>query len=158
MRSTVLFIIILFSYGKLLASDSESKPDPIRLDIESLQSPSIPAFGILDLNPSSISRPLSPKEFRLSILSSVAESSSAVPGNIAIEFNPYWWKSREDVSFKELFFEPSISLSIRQSFIELFNCHSYSECTNRHGVNRCLFWRAIYTFSGQVVQSFIRIL
>jgi len=115
MRSTVLLILVLVSSGKLLASDSELDLDPIRLDIKSLNAPSIPAFGILDLNPSSISRPLSPKEFRLSVLSSVAESSSAVPGNIAIEFSPYWWKSRPNLTFKKLFIEPSVSLSIKQS-------------------------------------------
>lgn len=109
-----LFLVIQTLAFTSVALSAESKTS-IQTDIKTMYAPSTPAFGILDLNPSSIARPVSPKEFRASILSSIAESDSSIPGNIAIEVSPFWWNSQPDVTFERLFEKPEPWLTVKQS-------------------------------------------
>jgi len=90
------------------ATAEESKFIPIEQDLNSIRSSSAPAFTILDINPTSIERPLNPRDFSTSILSSVGDSESSLPGNLAIEFAPYWWTGRPDIEFDDLLHDSSL--------------------------------------------------
>jgi hypothetical protein len=79
-------ILILFLV-QFLKSYSQ-KSDEINL--EDLKTPNSPGFQILDISPSSIERPASPKEFALSALN-ISNNASAIPKNFALEMSPYWY-------------------------------------------------------------------
>jgi hypothetical protein len=60
------------------------------VDVKQLQTPNSPGFQILDISPSSIGRPTSPKQFALNIFNA-SNSGSSIPKNYAIEIAPYWF-------------------------------------------------------------------
>jgi hypothetical protein len=79
-----IVIILLFLSFRLTAQNKDTT------NISSLQVPSSPGFQLLDVSPSNIERPTSPKEFALSILNT-SNSGSAIPKNFAMESSPYWF-------------------------------------------------------------------
>ena len=58
--------------------------------LKELAAPNSPAFMILDVAPTLIESPSTPKEFTLAALQSFAEGQGW-PQNFAVEFTPYWW-------------------------------------------------------------------
>ena len=58
--------------------------------LKELAVPNSPAFMILDVAPTLIESPSTPKEFTLAALQSFAEGQGW-PQNFAVEFTPYWW-------------------------------------------------------------------
>jgi hypothetical protein len=72
-------------------------------DFNRLKTPESPAFHILGISPSAISRPTSPRSFAFSFLDALRgrEQFSLIPSNFAVEVNPYWWSSHPDLSFEE---------------------------------------------------------
>lgn len=72
-------------------------------DFNKLKTPESPAFEILGLSPSTVSRPTSPKAFALSFLDNLRsqERFSLIPRDFAVEVNPYWWSTHPGLSLEE---------------------------------------------------------
>lgn len=80
---TLIFILIIPS-----VLYSQDMKDTIRL--EDLKMPVSPGFAILDLSPTTIESPTSPKMLGLQVLNYINSSNKGLPQNIAFEFSPYW--------------------------------------------------------------------
>lgn len=99
LRAGVLTALLLVGVAwNVAAQDSMTE-----VKIEDLQVPNSPAFTLMGISPTSINTPTSPESLAVSLLQSTSNSDSAIPRDIAIEFAPYWWKSRPDRSFSEYY-------------------------------------------------------
>ena len=85
MRSFLLFTSLVIS---TISSYGQSG---ISAKLKDLAVPNSPAFIILDLTPSVIQTPNTPKEFILGVAQSYQDGSDGFPKNYAAEFTPYWW-------------------------------------------------------------------
>ncbi|NEU09152.1 hypothetical protein GZH53_12570 [Flavihumibacter sp. R14] len=59
-------------------------------ELNELAAPNSPAFMLLDVSPSLVESPSTPKEFTFAALQAFAEGQG-FPQNFAVEFTPYWW-------------------------------------------------------------------
>jgi hypothetical protein len=77
-------------------------PTLITPEFNALKTPESPAFNVLGISPSAVSRPTSPKQFAFSFLHTLAEENQfLIPNNFAVEANLYWWGSHPDLTFPE---------------------------------------------------------
>jgi hypothetical protein len=60
------------------------------ISLRELETPTSPAFILLDKTPTSIERPSSTKAFTFSVLNSIADNKG-LPQNYAVEFSPFWF-------------------------------------------------------------------
>lgn len=67
------------------------------IELKDLKTPNSPGFQILDISPSSIERPESPKAFAVSLYS-LTSNGSVIPKNFAFEFAPYWYTKPKSAS------------------------------------------------------------
>lgn len=88
MKKITTFITLLI----LTVANSQVK-------ITDLKTPDSPGFQLLDISPSSITKPQNPKEFAVSMLN-LSENGSAIPKNFAMEFNPLWLFKKYDGIYK----------------------------------------------------------
>lgn len=70
-----------------------------QIKVSDLKTPDSPGFQLLDISPSTITKPQNPKEFAISMLN-VSENGSALPKNFAMEFNPLWLFKKYDGIYK----------------------------------------------------------
>lgn len=70
---------------------------------DDLRAPSSPAFSLAGISPTSIERPSSAKAFGLSLFQASAGTDNGMPRNIAMEFSPYWWKSKPELTFDKYY-------------------------------------------------------
>lgn len=68
-------------------------------DIGELAAPSSPAFTILGIAPSEISRPVTPRAFLISIADII--DKDGIPSDFALDIAPYWWSSHPKLTFDE---------------------------------------------------------
>ena len=80
---TFTLIVVLLNTALGQQTDSGVK-------LKELAAPNSPAFMILDVAPTLIEAPSTPKEFTFAALQSFAEGQGW-PQNFAVEFTPYWW-------------------------------------------------------------------
>ena len=85
------FILIVLSFG-IYAQ---------QIELDELAAPSSPAFTLLGLNPTNISRPTLSKPFVMSLVNGLDGKSLAA--NVAIESTPYWWVSRPELTYKKYY-------------------------------------------------------
>lgn len=71
-------------------------------DLTALKTPDSPAFVALELSPSEVQRPTTPKAFAAALASKFKGSDGAIPQGLAIEVAPYWLAPHPDLSFYEL--------------------------------------------------------
>lgn len=72
------------------------------LELTDFRMPVSPAFGIMDLSPTSVERPTSPKALGLTMLNFTG-SGGALPKNFALEISPYWMvRHKNETVFKYL--------------------------------------------------------
>jgi hypothetical protein len=90
------FILIFFL---ITACSSNAFSESLKL--EDLQTPSSPAFTLLGIDPSTVPKIQSPREFILNYQSLAQESDSSIPRNFAVTFSPYWWFPHPDISFTD---------------------------------------------------------
>lgn len=100
MKQICLLLLTLYS---LLTGAQENQ----------FETPSNPAFTILDFEPSSILRPTSPSELKTNLLSSFDYKGNLKP-NIGIEVSPYWLNSNPTLTWKE-YARPGVIQSIKQT-------------------------------------------
>ncbi|MEO8793853.1 MAG: hypothetical protein ABI390_00230 [Daejeonella sp.] len=60
------------------------------LKLKELAVPNSPAFILLDIAPTLIEAPLTPKEFAFAAIQSFSDDAG-LPQNYSMEFTPYWW-------------------------------------------------------------------
>ncbi len=82
--STLILSFELFSLT-LLAQTTDAG-----LRLKELAVPNSPAFVLLDIAPTLIEAPLTPKEFALAAIQSFSDDAG-LPQNYSMEFTPYWW-------------------------------------------------------------------
>jgi hypothetical protein len=70
--------------------------------LDELTSPNTPAFNILGLNPTEISKPTTGRALMLNFANSF-ESSKGIGSDIAIEFTPYWITPHPDLKFNDYY-------------------------------------------------------
>jgi len=83
--------------------------------LDELRVPNSPAFNLMEISPSAINRPTTPKAFGLSLLESISESEGDFPRNIALDFAPYWWSPHPDLTFKEYYDKTGFGESVLQT-------------------------------------------
>ena len=71
------------------------------LELKELTVPSSPAFTLLGLNPTEISRPTLAKPFVMSLANGL--NGKNIVSDVSIESTPYWWKSRRGLTYKQYF-------------------------------------------------------
>lgn len=92
-----LYTMLFFCLTQISYGQNEDS-----LKLEDLKAPTSPGFSLLDLSPTSVERPTSPKQIGLNLLNFVS-SDNALPKNFAIEFAPFWLtKHRGETIFKYL--------------------------------------------------------
>ncbi len=104
-------LILLYIFILYAESFSQDKIDTTSLVYNLTIGASNPAFGILDLSPSSIERPKDPTNFAL-LLQNATDNFSIVPNNYSIEISS--WVFRPKVSFSK-YNNPDIGNSISQT-------------------------------------------
>lgn len=93
-------------------------------DIGELAAPSSPAFTILGVAPSEISRPATPRAFLISVADLI--DKDGIPSDFALDIAPYWWSSHPGLTFDDYrsrggFLEsalPTLSVSIGTDRLE----------------------------------------
>lgn len=97
MKKSICGLIILLLLGVHSNAIGESLNK--QLEIGSLSIPDSPAFEVLGVSPSSVSRPGSARELAASLFSSSLKQDSTFPRNLAVEFSPYWWSYHPDLTW-----------------------------------------------------------
>ena len=100
-RMTTALIFLCTFYGLSVAQIPE--PDST-VTIDNLRTPASPVFTLLDIAPTSVEKPETPKALASHILNTL-EQKTAIPRDFALEFAPYWLVSRPNVSFND-FYKP----------------------------------------------------
>lgn len=72
-----------------------------QLELEELTSPSTPAFTLLGLSPTNISRPTLSKPFVMSLANGL--NGKSIASDVAIESSPYWWAPRSGLTYKKYY-------------------------------------------------------
>jgi hypothetical protein len=78
-------LVIAAASVTLLSLSAQAQTDTTTIKLSDLETPSSPAFVLLDAAPTSIARPMTSKAFSASMLSIVNQNGGAV------EFTPYWF-------------------------------------------------------------------
>ncbi|RPD38708.1 hypothetical protein [Chitinophaga barathri] len=89
-----IFTLLLLMCGSQLFAQQEKEPDHKAV-------PQSSAFKLVDISPTLIETPVTPKAFGLGILQNFDKGSSW-PQNYSAEFTPYWWalpKNRDAYKF-----------------------------------------------------------
>lgn len=92
MKRIAIFFILIIS-GSMLYAQS--------IELNELSSPSTPAFTLLGLSPTNVSRPTLTKPFLMSLANGLDGKSLA--SDVAVEVTPYWWKSRPGLTYEEYY-------------------------------------------------------
>lgn len=93
-------------------AQTDEKPKEIELD--NFRTPASPAFTLLDVSPTTIARPTTPRALSTELLSKT-HRGSIIPNNYALEVAPFWLVPHPTLSYKQ-YTEPSLAQSIVQSF------------------------------------------
>jgi len=105
---TVLCAILLYSYNIFGQTTDD-------IGLSELKTPSSPAFTILGVQPTDISRPKSYQALETSLFNaSGAGGSLVLPNSYALEFSPFWISNHPDLTFDN-YVEPNIPNSILQN-------------------------------------------
>ncbi|MCD6012215.1 MAG: hypothetical protein K0Q79_2077 [Flavipsychrobacter sp.] len=71
------------------------------IKIDQLQTPSSPAFTLLDLNPENVERPKNPTDFAVA-LANATKNFSVIPNSYAVEMAPFWvMGGGKSISYKQ---------------------------------------------------------
>ncbi|QDU66395.1 hypothetical protein [Engelhardtia mirabilis] len=99
-RSCGLLVVTLIA-ATSIAAPVRAVQDEKPIDLEPFRVPSSPAFTLLGVAPTNIDRPIAPRDFFTSIVSSLDAGTRDVPTDLALEFSPYWWFDHKELTYKE---------------------------------------------------------
>jgi hypothetical protein len=71
------------------------------IELKELTAPSSPAFTILGLNPTEITRPTLAKPFVMDLANGL--DGKSISANIAVESTPFWWKPHRGLTYKKYY-------------------------------------------------------
>lgn len=83
--------------------------------LDDLRTPPSPAFVLLNIAPTAVERPTTPRALGAAIISALNESNGPVPQNFSLEVAPYWLTPHPELKY-EMFNDPSFLQSIKQTF------------------------------------------
>jgi hypothetical protein len=106
---TALFII--FNPDLAFAQD---KNETFAIKVQDLVVPNAPASAIIG-SQISLKPAITPKAFGLSILNSISNEEGEFPNNIAVEFTPYWWSPKPNLTFDNYYNKNGFGQFIPQS-------------------------------------------
>jgi hypothetical protein len=86
-----------------------------QVTIDDLSAPTTPAFVLLDVAPTAIDRPDTPRSFVLNALNRLSSADGGFPKDYALQVAPYWMASHPNLSFAQ-YQNPSRGQSLLQSF------------------------------------------
>lgn len=116
-KSSLMFAILLITIDPDLAfaqNKNQTSSLESELEVNDLVVPNAPASAIIgsqiNLKPA-----ITPRAFGLSFLNSIANESGEFPNNIAVEFSPYWWSPRPELTFEDYYNKNGFGQFIRQS-------------------------------------------
>ena len=114
-KSSLMVTILLITLNPDLAFAQNKNPTPpLEIEVNDLVVPNAPASAIIgseiNLKPAS-----TPRTFGLSFLNSIANESGEFPNHIAVEFAPYWWSPRPELTFKDYYNKNGFGEFVRQS-------------------------------------------
>lgn len=102
--------------------------------LESLKTPTSPAFVILGIEPTSVERPTTPRAFALGLLAPATEPGAGlIPQDYAAEVAPYWIAPQRQLTWDE-YFNPSVVQSILQTFSVSLATHTFSGTDTTTGI------------------------
>ena len=103
------------------------------LNLTELKAPSSPAFTILGVQPTEVSRPTSFDAFKASLFNDfTSEDGIALPQNLALEFSPFWLFSHEKLTFEKVLNTTDIGNNIlRNSSFSVATVDINDENTNQ---------------------------
>jgi hypothetical protein len=107
--------LVIVGCGSLLVRAAESQ----QVSIDELRVPASPAFIMLGVSPTLVERPSTPRALALSLITATerTDSDSGIPKDIAIEFAPYWWQSRPELTFESYYArDKKLLATIAQTF------------------------------------------
>lgn len=91
-KLTILFVVFICTYGH--SQD---------FNLTELKAPTSPAFTILGIQPTEISRPTSFDAFKVNLVNNFTNDDGfTLPQNLALEFTPYWIFSHKDLTFEKM--------------------------------------------------------
>lgn len=90
-------IILLLFMAMALRSLAQTK-EGTSATVSSLAVPASPAFSIVDITPTLVQNPSTPKSFVLGVAQSFQQSGTAFPNNYSAQIAPIWWIKPQAIS------------------------------------------------------------
>ena len=109
MRRAVLVLATL-----ACALPAAAQAPPATTTPDDLRTPLAPAFALLDVTPTSIDRPQSPRALTLNLFSAF-EEGEGLPRNYALDVAPFWLRSHPALTFDD-YYHPTVLQSIARTF------------------------------------------
>ena len=106
-------LLIILTPSLALAQD-ENENKTLEIKVQDLVVPNAPASAIIG-SQISLKPAITPRAFGLSILNSISNEEGEFPNNIAVEFTPYWWSPRPNLSFEDYYNKNGFGQFIPQS-------------------------------------------
>lgn len=107
---------VLVVAAALLAGAGQARAqNDTTVELERLKTPTSPAFVILNISPTDVERPTTPRAFALGLVSAAQESDDFVPDNYAAEFAPYWLGPQRKLTFEQ-YYGRSMLQAVQQTF------------------------------------------
>ena len=112
-RPTLVAAVMSILIGMVSEGPAQGQEKPT-VTLESLRTPTSPAFVLLGVEPTSIERPTTPKALAINVLSAAGDGDDLIPRNYALEVAPYWLIDHPDLEFED-FYDPTPWQGIKQS-------------------------------------------
>ncbi len=87
--------------------------EPKAVTPDDMRAPTSPAFALLDVSPSSVERPQTPKAFTVNLISAL-RGSDGLPRSYAVEVAPFWLTSHPDLTF-DGYYHASVVQTMQQT-------------------------------------------
>ena len=83
MKQNIITVIALLLLSNLCIGQTNE------ISLDDLKAPVSPGFNLLDISPTTVERPTTPKKLALNLLNFTG-SGTSLPKNFALEFSPFW--------------------------------------------------------------------
>ena len=109
----VVAVSLIYPSAAFAQATSAAEP-PKQFSLDNLRTPTSPAFSILDVAPTSVSRPSTPRALALELYSKT-QHGTVIPNNYSLEVAPHWLRPQPRLSF-DAYTNPTPAQSLKQSF------------------------------------------
>lgn len=113
-----LTLFVTLTARPLLAQAPGATPqtpaEPKAVTPDDMRAPTSPAFALLDISPSSVERPQTPKALSVNLISAL-RGGDGLPRNYALEVAPFWLTSHPDLTF-DGYYHASVLQTMQQTF------------------------------------------